>query len=97
MHYFYVGDIDVAANGVLHGIETRLSWRQNELPLLPRIAKIIDALLTMKEVCCGLTSVVPTAFTALLMSLTQFGQQLWTFSTLVVFPFTPRAPEGISP
>src|SRR5437660_683193 len=50
MHYYFDGDIEAAAAAVLHPIETRLSWRTQDVPLLPRIAKLLDALLAMKEV-----------------------------------------------
>jgi 1-acyl-sn-glycerol-3-phosphate acyltransferase len=50
MHYYFDGDIELAAGSVLDEIETRLSWRKQDLRLLPRIAKVMDGLLAMKEV-----------------------------------------------
>ena len=44
MHYYFDGDIDTAAGGVLDEIETRISWRKQDLPLVPRIGKLVDAL-----------------------------------------------------
>jgi 1-acyl-sn-glycerol-3-phosphate acyltransferase len=48
--YFFQGDPEAATGPVLDAIEHRLSWqRQDHLPLRPRIAKVGEALLTLKE------------------------------------------------
>lgn len=48
--YLFGGDLPRAADGVLSRIERRLTWRpQQQLPLLPRIAKVGTALLGLKE------------------------------------------------
>ena len=48
--YLFGGDLQQAADGVLTRIEHRLTWRpQQDLPLLPRIAKVGKALLGLKE------------------------------------------------
>ncbi len=50
IRYFYCGDIEKAATSVLGDIETRLSWqRQTAMPLVERMRKVGDALLTLKE------------------------------------------------
>ena len=50
LKYFFGGDLDSAADGVLTQIEARLTWHsQRELPLLDRIAKVGRALLSLKE------------------------------------------------
>jgi 1-acyl-sn-glycerol-3-phosphate acyltransferase len=49
--YLYRGDLPKAADAVLTSIEHRLTWQpQRNLPLLHRIAKVGDALLTLKEI-----------------------------------------------
>lgn len=48
--YVYYGDIDRAADAVLSDIEKRLSWRPSpELPLIDRLVKVGDGLLSLKE------------------------------------------------
>lgn len=48
--YFYQGDIDKVANDVLSRIEKHLSWNPDpSIPLVDRIVKVGDALLTLKE------------------------------------------------
>ncbi|MEM7784779.1 MAG: lysophospholipid acyltransferase family protein [Planctomycetota bacterium] len=55
--YFYQGDIEAACLPVLDEIEKRLTWSPNRhLPLIDRIIKIGDALLTLKELQCGIRS-----------------------------------------
>ncbi|HLJ96369.1 MAG TPA: 1-acyl-sn-glycerol-3-phosphate acyltransferase [Gemmataceae bacterium] len=51
LKYFFEGDLPTALNPVLETIETRLSWRpQRQLPLLERICRVGEALLTLKEI-----------------------------------------------
>jgi hypothetical protein len=51
LRYFFDGDIAEAARPVLRDIEHRLTWRpQEDIPLTDRIAKIGNALLSLKEV-----------------------------------------------
>ena len=48
--YFYQGDIEKVANDVLTKIEKQLSWTPNpSVPLIDRIVKVGDAILTLKE------------------------------------------------
>lgn len=48
--YFYRGDVKQAADQVLSDIETRLTWQpQHDVPLLARIIKVGQALLSLKE------------------------------------------------
>ena len=48
--YFYQGDIDKVANDVLTRIEKHLSWTPDpSVPLIDRIVKVGQALLTLKE------------------------------------------------
>lgn len=48
--YFYSGDIERVANDVLSKIEKQLTWVPDpELPLIDRIVKVGDAMLTLKE------------------------------------------------
>ena len=48
--YFYQGDIDKVADDVLTRIEKHLSWTPDpEIPLIDRIVKVGEALLTLKE------------------------------------------------
>lgn len=48
--YFYQGDIEQACCPVLDDIEHRLSWRPSpEMPLIDRIVRVGNALLTLKE------------------------------------------------
>lgn len=50
LNYFFEGDIERAANGVLDDIDARLSWRtQRGMPLVERIYKTGEALLSLKE------------------------------------------------
>ncbi len=50
IRYFFEGDLDKSLSPVLGDIEKRLSWKpQTELPLLDRIVRIGEALLTLKE------------------------------------------------
>ncbi len=50
LNYFYDGDIERAAHGVLDDIDARLCWRsQRELALVERIRKTGEALLGLKE------------------------------------------------
>ncbi len=51
LRYFFEGDLAASAGAVLEYVETRLSWRsQQELPLLERIYKVGEALLSLKEI-----------------------------------------------
>ncbi len=53
--YFYTGDIDQACRPVLDEIEARLSWTPTpDAPLIDRILKIGNALLTLKELEHGI-------------------------------------------
>jgi hypothetical protein len=53
--YLFQGDIEQACQPVLAEIEHRLTWNTcNEAPLIDRIVKIGDALLTLKELEYGL-------------------------------------------
>ena len=48
--YFYQGDIEKVANDVLTRIEKQLSWAPDpSVPLIDRIVKVGDAMLTLKE------------------------------------------------
>lgn len=48
--YFYLGDIETACDPVLTAIEHQLTWRPDStVPLIDRIVKIGNALLTLKE------------------------------------------------
>ena len=50
LNYAFDGDIDSAAHGVLDDIDARLSWRpQRKLPVVERIYKTGEALLSLKE------------------------------------------------
>ena len=52
--YFFQGDIEKACDPVLTNIEKRLSWiSDSSVPLLERIVKIGNALLTLKELQYG--------------------------------------------
>ncbi|WP_164101073.1 1-acyl-sn-glycerol-3-phosphate acyltransferase [Candidatus Laterigemmans baculatus] len=49
--YLFRGDIEVWADGALAELERHLSWHPRpELPLLPRIARVAEGLLALKEV-----------------------------------------------
>jgi len=49
--YFFEGDLAASVAPVLEKLETRLGWRpQRHLPLFSRIAKLGDALLSLKEI-----------------------------------------------
>jgi 1-acyl-sn-glycerol-3-phosphate acyltransferase len=51
LKYFFEGDLDASLSPVLETIEKRLSWRpQRQLPLLERICRVGEALLSLKEV-----------------------------------------------
>jgi len=51
IRYFFEGDLQKSLDPVLEEIEKRLSWQpQTQLPLLERVIKIGDALLTIKEI-----------------------------------------------
>ncbi len=51
IRYFFEGDIQQTLAPVLEKIERRLSWQpQTSLPLVDRIYKVGDALLTLKEI-----------------------------------------------
>jgi 1-acyl-sn-glycerol-3-phosphate acyltransferase len=51
IRYFFQGDLDRAVTPVLDDIERRLSWRpQSDQPMLQRIVRIGEALLTLKEI-----------------------------------------------
>lgn len=51
IRYFFEGDIEKALVPVLENIEHRLSWKpQSGKPLVDRIYKVGDALLTLKEI-----------------------------------------------
>ncbi len=53
--YYFDGDIEKAAADVLNDIEHRLTWKpQKELPLIDRLIKIGNALLTLKELEYGI-------------------------------------------
>lgn len=50
LHYFFDGDLRKSVEPVLSTIEKRLSWQpQVEMPLVPRILKLGEALLGVKE------------------------------------------------
>src|SRR5262249_62088833 len=50
LRYIFQGDIRASVGQVLDDVETRLSWRQQRHLLLPeRIAKVGEALLSLKE------------------------------------------------
>jgi 1-acyl-sn-glycerol-3-phosphate acyltransferase len=50
IRYQFQGDVEKAAGSVLDEIESRLTWRKNpQLPLLDRIYRTGNALLTLKE------------------------------------------------
>jgi 1-acyl-sn-glycerol-3-phosphate acyltransferase len=51
LRYFFEGDLPACVSPVLDAIETRLSWRpQCQLPLLARIYRVGEALLSLKEI-----------------------------------------------
>ena len=51
LRYFFEGDVEQTLSPILEKIERRLSWQpQNALPLVDRIYKVGDALLTLKEI-----------------------------------------------
>src|SRR5438445_3142542 len=53
LKYFFEGDLEASLSPVLETIETRLSWRpQRQLPLLERIYRVGEALLSLKEIEC---------------------------------------------
>lgn len=47
--YHYHGNVEAAVAPVLDEIEQRLSWRKRDLPLVERIVRVGEALLTLKE------------------------------------------------
>lgn len=50
LHYYFGGDLRTSVEPVLAEIERRLSWQpQVELPLVPRVVKLGEALLGVKE------------------------------------------------
>lgn len=50
LHYYFDGDLKKSVEPVLQTIEKRLSWQpQRHLPLVPRVAKLGEALLAVKE------------------------------------------------
>ena len=50
IRYLYSGNIEKTCNSVLNELEHRLTWRsQSNLPLVDRLAKTGDAMLTLKE------------------------------------------------
>jgi 1-acyl-sn-glycerol-3-phosphate acyltransferase len=51
LRYYFEGDLVAKVTPVLDEIETRLSWRpQRQLPLVERIYKVGEALLSLKEI-----------------------------------------------
>jgi 1-acyl-sn-glycerol-3-phosphate acyltransferase len=51
LKYFFQGDLNASVGQVLDEVETRLSWRpQHDVPLVERIAKVGEALLSLKEI-----------------------------------------------
>lgn len=51
LRYFFEGDLETTLRPVLKDIETKLSWQpQTHLPLRKRIAKLGEALLSLKEI-----------------------------------------------
>jgi 1-acyl-sn-glycerol-3-phosphate acyltransferase len=51
LKYFFEGDLEVSLSPVLEAIENRLSWRpQRHRPLLERIYRVGEALLSLKEI-----------------------------------------------
>jgi 1-acyl-sn-glycerol-3-phosphate acyltransferase len=51
IRYFFEGNIEETAPAVLRDIEHRLTWKpQDDVPLIPRLAKIGSALLALKEI-----------------------------------------------
>lgn len=57
--YFFDGNIETTANQVLTDIEHKLTWRsQSTMPLIDRLIKVGNAMLTLKEMEYGLE---PTA------------------------------------
>jgi 1-acyl-sn-glycerol-3-phosphate acyltransferase len=51
LKYFFEGDLAASVSPVLEAIETRLSWRpQCHLPVLERIYRVGEALLSLKEI-----------------------------------------------
>ena len=51
LHYYFGGDLRKAVEPVLTMIEKRLSWQpQDDLKLLPRVRKVGEALLSVREV-----------------------------------------------
>jgi 1-acyl-sn-glycerol-3-phosphate acyltransferase len=51
IHYYFGGDLRAAVEPVLTMIETRLGWQsQRALPLVPRVLKLGEALLSAREV-----------------------------------------------
>jgi 1-acyl-sn-glycerol-3-phosphate acyltransferase len=49
IRYRFKGNVEAAAGSVLDQIETRLTWRKQQLPLVERIYKTGGALLALKE------------------------------------------------
>lgn len=50
IRYLYQGDIEKACDGVLRDIEQKLTWRPgSDLPLVDRIVRVGNALLSLKE------------------------------------------------
>jgi 1-acyl-sn-glycerol-3-phosphate acyltransferase len=51
LKYFFEGDLVASLSPVLETLENRLSWRpQRQLPLLERIGRVGEALLSLKEI-----------------------------------------------
>ncbi len=51
LKYFFEGDLEASLSPVLETIEQRLNWRpQRQLPLLERIGRVGEALLSLKEI-----------------------------------------------
>jgi 1-acyl-sn-glycerol-3-phosphate acyltransferase len=49
LRYRFKGDIEKAVSSVLDDIEARLSWQRQTAPMIDRIQKVGNALLTLKE------------------------------------------------
>lgn len=57
LKYLFAGDLQQACHPVLTAIEQKLTWRPSpEMPLIDRIVKVGNALLTLKELQYGIES-----------------------------------------
>jgi hypothetical protein len=82
LRYLFQGDLEAACRPVLDEIEQRLTWRPNrQLPLIDRIVKVGNALLSLQELQFGLQAEADATLkqrqTALVNALLQPLEREW--------------------